>query len=357
MVLLLVVWAKREKKITDYVLVCIIVAIGLYVASDILIKIDYNRATFLFRNTTGFLPFIPIFLYGLLITSDDHRLKKSWGYYFIFHLLFYLFILGDVMVWNDYSVDEIKNLNNDAPWAYHFFFKGIHIYMVVLLIWFLGKLRNYQNKIHHYYSNIDEVDLSWFRYFLLISIFNYSASFAAMIMKNVGLLAHIEYGYLIIRISILISLIWMFYHGLRQYALANFDEAPNKKEAHVKYATSALSKESAHELFKEIELLFEKDKLFLNPDLRVQDVAKELSVSNHNVSQSINETSGMSFYDYVNHYRLNDFKAQLSDPQKRKFTILALGMESGFNSKASINRVFKKQLGETPREYQRKMLH
>lgn len=356
MVLLLVVLAKREKKITDYVLVCIIMTIVLYVTSDILIEIDYNKVTFLFRNTTGFLPFIPIFLYGLLITADDHRLKRSWGYYFIFHFAFYLFIIGDLWLWNDYSIHEIKNLNNDAPWTYHFFFKGIHLYMVVLLLWFLGKLKNYQNKLHHYYSNIDAVDLSWFRYFLLISIFNYSASFTAMILKNIGLLAHIEYGYLIIRISILLSLVWMFYHGLRQYALANFEEAPVKKEGHVKYATSALTKDSAQALFEEIELLFEQDKLFLNPDLRVQDVAKVLAVSNHNVSQSINETSGMSFYDYVNHFRLRDFKKQLSDPEKRKFTILALGLESGFNSKASINRVFKKQLGETPREYQRRML-
>jgi AraC-like DNA-binding protein len=211
--------------------------------------------------------------------------------------------------------------------------------MVVLLIWFLGKLKNYQNKIQQYYSNIDEVDLNWFRYFLLISIFNYSASFTAMILKNVGLLVHIEYGYLIIRISILISLVWMFFHGLRQYSLANFEEAPHNKSDHVKYATSALSTERAHELFKEIERLFEKEQLFLNPDLRVQDVAKELEVSNHNVSQSINETAGVSFYDYVNNFRLRDFKRQLSDPQKRKFTILALGMESGFNSKASKSKV------------------
>ena len=85
-------------------------------------------------------------------------------------------------------------------------------------------------------------------------------------------------------------------------------------------------------------------------------MAGQLGVTNHNISQTLNEIAGKSFYDFVNDYRLRYFQEQLADPTKRQFTILALGMESGFNSKASINRVFKKQLGETPREYQKRML-
>lgn len=88
----------------------------------------------------------------------------------------------------------------------------------------------------------------------------------------------------------------------------------------------------------------------------MQYLASRLGVTNHNISQALNETAGKSFYDYVNDYRLRDFQKLLADPGKKHFTILALGMESGFNSKASINRIFKKQLGETPREYQQRML-
>ena len=177
-----------------------------------------------------------------------------------------------------------------------------------------------------------------------------------MILTNVGLLNHIDVAYAIIRISIFLSLVWMFYHGLKRYALANFDEPRNTTEKHIKYATSALSTKKAEELFYEIEQLFEEKTLFLNPDLRVQDVAKELGVSNHNISQAINETADISFYDYVNNFRLKFFQKQLADPNKKQYTILALGIESGFNSKASINRVFKRQLGETPRQYQQRML-
>jgi len=352
----LVVLARKGKKASDYVLFSIILAITCYVVSDILINIDYNKYTFAFRHIAGYLPFPPIFLYGLIITSSDHRIKRSWWKYFVFHFVYYLFIIGDVFVWNDYSSADVQNLHVESPLSYHIFFKGLHVYMIVLLIWFLGKLKRYQDKIQHYYSNIESVDLSWFRYFLWISIFNYSASFTAMILSNVGLISHIDFAYVIIRVSIFLSLIWMFYHGLRQYGQANFEEAISAKEKVSKYATSALSKERSREVFQEVEQLFTTQKMFLNPDLRVQDVAKALELSNHNISQSINETAGMSFYDYVNNFRLKDFQKQLADPDKRKFTILALGMESGFNSKASINRVFKRQLGETPREYQQRML-
>ncbi len=355
LVLLLVVLAKKGKKITDYMLFCIIAAITGYVISDILININYNQATFTFRHIAGYLPFLPIFLYGLLITSSDHRIHKSWWIYFIFHFIYYMFIIGEVYIWNDYIIDENRKMNTDGL-MYHFFFKGIHIYMIALLIWFLGKLKNYHDKIQHYYSNMDSVDLSWFRYFLLISIFNYSASFTAMVLSDIGLLTQIEFAYLIIRISIFLSLIWMFYHGLRHHVLANFSEAESKIGSSKKYAKSSLTEASAKELFERINELFINESIFHNPDLKVQDLANELGVTNHNVSQVLNEIAGKSFYDFVNDYRLNYFKEQLADPQKRRFTILALGMESGFNSKASINRVFKQQLGITPRQYQQQIL-
>ncbi|MEO0469784.1 MAG: helix-turn-helix domain-containing protein, partial [Bacteroidota bacterium] len=67
----------------------------------------------------------------------------------------------------------------------------------------------------------------------------------------------------------------------------------------------------------------------------------------------INTIGKKAFYDFVNQYRVGHFKLLLRDPNQQHLTILALGLESGFNSKASLNRIFKQHTGLSPREYQK----
>ncbi len=356
LVLALVVLVKKEKKITDYFLMAIILAIASYIASDIWIHQVLNRDSFAFHSIAGYLPFPPILFYGMLLISKTHRIQSSWWWLVSFPVVYYLFIIGDLYLWNDYDQFDIEKLYVAPPWTYHFFYKGLHLYIIVAMLWFQGKLKAYQSDIQDYYSNLEKVDLSWFRYFVWVYIAVYSTSLSAMLALNFDILENIETAFLFIAISILLSLLWMIYHGLRQYTLANFSEAEAPVSQPKKYATSSLTSEDAEAFYQRIEELFEKEKIYRNPDLKVQYLASRLGVTNHNISQALNETAGKSFYDYVNDYRLRDFQKLLADPGKKHFTILALGMESGFNSKASINRIFKKQLGETPREYQQRML-
>ena len=64
----------------------------------------------------------------------------------------------------------------------------------------------------------------------------------------------------------------------------------------------------------------------------------------------------MPFYDYVSTFRVKHLKGLLTKLDNRKFTILALAIESGFNSKATLNRVFKQQVGMTPKGFQKSQI-
>ncbi|MEO1714801.1 MAG: helix-turn-helix domain-containing protein, partial [Bacteroidota bacterium] len=77
----------------------------------------------------------------------------------------------------------------------------------------------------------------------------------------------------------------------------------------------------------------------------------------HVLSQVINQETNGPFYDFVNRYRVKHLQELLLDSQKGHLTILALGYESGFNSKASLNRIFKQHVGLTPSQYQKENLH
>lgn len=97
--------------------------------------------------------------------------------------------------------------------------------------------------------------------------------------------------------------------------------------------------------------LFEEKAVYLQPQYGLKDLANDLNESTHTVSRVINTIEKRSFYDLVNGYRVKHLQQLLKDPTNRQYTILALGLDSGFNSKASINRIFKKMTGMTPKQY------
>jgi AraC-like DNA-binding protein len=110
-------------------------------------------------------------------------------------------------------------------------------------------------------------------------------------------------------------------------------------------------------IFQRAKETMEAQKLFLEPNLRIKDLAITMDENAHNLSESINSVGNKSFYDFVNSYRVEHLKMMLTDESKQGFTILALGLESGFNSKASLNRIFKQTTGLTPLQYQKASLH
>ena len=99
--------------------------------------------------------------------------------------------------------------------------------------------------------------------------------------------------------------------------------------------------------------MFEDDKIYLESELKIDVIASKLNVTSHRISQTLNTIATKPFYDYVNAFRVTHLKRLLTSTDSRKFTILALAFESGFNSKATFNRVFKQHEGMTPKAYQK----
>ena len=105
----------------------------------------------------------------------------------------------------------------------------------------------------------------------------------------------------------------------------------------------------ADELMARIVALMEKEQMYLNPELKVGDVADALGVSRNAVSVCINSHQGCSFSQYVNDYRLQHAKRLLSETPDMK--ISAVGLESGFANERTFFRAFKSATDMTPKEW------
>lgn len=125
-------------------------------------------------------------------------------------------------------------------------------------------------------------------------------------------------------------------------------EPSNEK---TKYQRSKLSDLEAKKIIEKVVSVLEKEELFLEPELTLQDLADKTKEPAYLISQSLNQSLGKSFYDLVNNYRVEKAKQLLTDPNKQHLTALSIAFEAGFNSKTTFNNVFKKLAGSTPTEF------
>jgi Two component regulator propeller./Bacterial regulatory helix-turn-helix proteins, AraC family./Y_Y_Y domain. len=118
-----------------------------------------------------------------------------------------------------------------------------------------------------------------------------------------------------------------------------------------KYKNSKLKQQDAELITKQLEKFLIETKSYLNPDLKQSDIASAISCSSTDLSQVLSQYLNTSFTDYVNRYRIEEFKCRVKQKNSSKYTLAALSEQCGFSSRTSFFRALKKQTGQTPLEY------
>jgi len=124
-----------------------------------------------------------------------------------------------------------------------------------------------------------------------------------------------------------------------------------KTENKEKYKNSNLSEEQKNEYISHIYAFMKTEKPYLNAELTVQDLAKQLNISRHHLTEILNNDIGKNFFTFVNQYRVDEVKRRLLHPKFEHLTIVAIAFESGFNSKSTFNSIFKQNTGKTPSQW------
>jgi len=120
-----------------------------------------------------------------------------------------------------------------------------------------------------------------------------------------------------------------------------------------RYAKSGLHSEAMTALLVNLKQLMAENKLYLDPDLSLPKLAEQLETSVNHLSQAINAGLEMTFFDYVNQYRINDAMEILRNGNQRFPAILDVALSVGFNSTSTFYTAFKKINGHSPAKFRR----
>jgi AraC-like DNA-binding protein len=123
-----------------------------------------------------------------------------------------------------------------------------------------------------------------------------------------------------------------------------------------KYAKSGLNTEQLVEYKYRLEKIMQSQKAFLKSDLTLPTLAVAVDCSVNHLSQVINSGFGVSFFDYLNQYRIEHAKELLTTLDGQSNAILNIAFTVGFNSNSAFYAAFKKYVGQTPAQYRRSQM-
>jgi len=174
------------------------------------------------------------------------------------------------------------------------------------------------------------------------------------ILLNLGKDSNREvFIYYPLRLSSTFLLYWISYQGYYNYSVM-VERILLRKEiaAKEKYKNGTPNtKKPDNKKFLMIKNHIKKNKRFLDPTFSLERLSSEMGIGTSKLSQLINKESGRNFPDYINFLRVEKAKKYLIKSDFSAYTIVAIGLECGFNSKSTFYAAFKKFTNVTPSEF------
>ena len=143
-----------------------------------------------------------------------------------------------------------------------------------------------------------------------------------------------------------IYVIWKKYSGKSTIQIKPLHNEDGKYRFNKK-----ISEEEASALIGKLKNYMEQERAFLNPELKLARVAEAVGTSTQTLSQIFNVNLKTRYYDFVNEYRIDEFKRLVKSNENGRYTLKALARLCGFSSYTTFFRAFKETTGITPNEY------
>ena len=350
-----VLFSKNDKRLSDYVLALWFCFSGISLFSFFLV---YSDKHLIYPSLTVLgMPF-PLLIGPLLLlytkyqTTTNSFKKSDLLHVFPFAIVFFLFV--NIYFLPFESRSEILR-SGGRGYEMQGFIKLLAIYIsgMVYIPWSAKKLLDYKKNINNQFSNTERINFNWLLYLII-----------GMAIVWIIILFVQDDRFIFGAVSLFI--IWMSYFGTKQVQIFRTNSFPSEEEEEPhsdiceennrdaetpRYSKSSLNVENILEIHAALIKVLNEKQPYLNPELKLTDLAVLLGVHPNHLSQVINSQYGKSFYDLINERRIQEFIFRLKQKESKQYTLVALAYDCGFNSKASFNRNFKKYTQLTPSDY------
>ena len=245
---------------------------------------------------------------------------------------------------------EIKLAIDQSLWFKAYLIAGI-VYSFCIGIWNLILVNKHQVLVRDHFSRTQLRELKWVRHFLIFSFVAYLVYFPFyyLLPENI-------YSKVFVLIIDYVTMYWIFFFGLIQRnVLSILSEngyySIQKKE--VKHKTLQPHNENLAALFNKIDEHMKSSESYVQSELTIVDIAKDLQIHTKQISTAINKIQNQNFNSYINQFRIEK-AINLLREEDSTLSIEGIGYEVGFHSKSAFYAAFKKITGTTPTKFKEK---
>ncbi|MEI1280278.1 AraC family transcriptional regulator [Leptospira venezuelensis] len=269
---------------------------------------------------------ILFYLFVSSLFEDGFRLKIWHGVLFLALNIFcfYVFI--------------ISNIRNQESIFAKVLFSMPQVFYLGLILLTLGRVLKDKNIDLLESRREFRVVFSW-----VTGLYSMSVVLMEVITKDAGYSAQLD----LINSSFIFVLVFFISFRIFQFRENVF---PNEEIQKEEVAEDPLDEG----LLEKLDSLLKDQKIFLKENLTILALAKQLNVPEKKVRRLINKGLGYrNFNEFLNHYRIQEAKFILSNPDKNDFQVLRVAMDLGYGSLAPFNRAFKEIVGMTPSDFRK----
>jgi AraC-like DNA-binding protein len=203
----------------------------------------------------------------------------------------------------------------------------------------------YNKRVANFYSNLEDKTIVWVKYLLYSFV---ATSLMSFIFNVIGRSVFIEFSAWLLMPSLIFSVLLFFigFQGyIQNYSVAELAADEEKVPAH------GLSFSNSEQLKNEVVQLFENEKIYRDPNLKITHICNRLKTNRTYISKLINNQFDSTFSDFVNNYRIEEAKTLLTQNPPHQFSLNYVSEAAGFGSLSSFIRIFKEKEGITPGKY------
>ncbi|WP_411767549.1 helix-turn-helix domain-containing protein [Winogradskyella sp. A3E31] len=294
-------------------------------------------------------PFLLVYIKALFF--EDKKVLKSSYKYFIPFILFFSVVSVPYYIHTIFS-------DFDSAYVSWIIDNGqiIRVISDLVLLSFLilcfRTFSNFKAALKCQYSHIEHNNFIWVRYLLIATTMITLLDIFFVGNQLIFNIFNLRTQNIVVALLGL-SLIYGAYYGARQskvlipYFLLDKqteNETPNQ-------ALIGKQEKEFETLASLLEKSIRTEKPYLNEDLTLNSLAQLIGTTDKKLSALLNSYLDTSFYNYINHYRIEAFKKMVQNQDYQEYTIEGIANDCGFKSKASFYRLFKKETGLSPSEY------